>query len=116
MAEFIEVAKANDLKPGALKMVKIGDHQFVLARVGDKYYAADNLCPHMGGNLSAGKLNGNVLTCPRHHSQFDITDGRVLRWTDWSGIQLFMTKLLKSPRPLHMYEVKLEGDKVLLKN
>ncbi len=45
----------------------------LLARVGDKYYAADNRCPHMGGKLSPGKLEGTVVTCPRHGSQFDLT-------------------------------------------
>ena len=29
-----------------------------------------------------GKLDGTIVTCPRHYSQFDLADGRVVRWTD----------------------------------
>jgi 3-phenylpropionate/trans-cinnamate dioxygenase ferredoxin subunit len=114
MQQLPELATTNDLKPGSMKMVSIGGHQYLLARVQDKYYAADNLCPHMGGNLSRGKLDGTILTCPRHHSQFDLTDGRNLRWTDWTGIKLAIGKLLRSPRPLQTYELKIEGNKILL--
>jgi 3-phenylpropionate/trans-cinnamate dioxygenase ferredoxin subunit len=115
MTEFVEVASVKDFQPGTLKMAKIGEHEYLLVRLQDKYYAYDNRCPHLGGNLSAGKLDGNILTCPRHHSQFDITDGHNVRWTDWTGLQLGIAKLFKSPRSLHSYELKIEGEKILLK-
>ena len=114
MEESVQMANTGDLKPGAMKMVDISGHEYLLARVKDTYYAADNRCPHMGGNLSAGKLDGSVVTCPRHHSQFDLADGRNIRWTDWTGIQLAAGKLFRSPRPLQTYTLKVEGDKILL--
>lgn len=114
MSDFIEVAGTNELKDGAMKMVTIQGQEFLLARVGGKYYAADNRCPHMGGNLSQGKLEGTIVTCPRHHSRFDLTDGHVVRWTDWSGVRLSVAKLVRAPRPLKTYEVKVEGNKVLV--
>ncbi|MDP2932456.1 MAG: Rieske 2Fe-2S domain-containing protein, partial [Chloroflexota bacterium] len=102
----------DELKDGAMKSVKVEGREILLARVGDRYYAANNRCPHMGGNLSQGKLTGTVVTCPRHGSQFDLADGHVIRWTDWAGFQLTLAKLFKSPRPLPNYPVKLEGDSV----
>jgi 3-phenylpropionate/trans-cinnamate dioxygenase ferredoxin component len=114
MPELPELANTNDFKSGTMKMVNLGGHQYLLARIEDKYYAADNLCPHMGGNLSGGKLDGSILTCPRHHSQFDLTGGRNLRWTDWTGLKLAISKLLRSPRSLQTHELKIEGNKILL--
>ena len=114
MQEFVEVAKTDDFKPGTMKLVSIPGHEYLLARVQDKYYAADNRCPHMGGSLSEGKLDGSTVTCPRHHSQFDLTDGHVVRWTDWTGIKLTTSKWVRSPRPIHTYRLKVEGDKILL--
>jgi 3-phenylpropionate/trans-cinnamate dioxygenase ferredoxin subunit len=114
MAEFVEVPGGSDLKSGQMKMFKLGDHEILLARVGDTFYAADNRCPHMKGNLSEGKLEKTVITCPRHHSQFDLVDGRVVRWTNYSGIKLSMAKMMKSPKPLKTYKVKAEGGKVML--
>jgi nitrite reductase/ring-hydroxylating ferredoxin subunit len=59
-------------------------HEFLLARIKDVYYCTDAYCPHTGGDLSQGTLEGKVLTCPIPHSQFDITVGEVMRWTDIS--------------------------------
>ena len=114
MADIIEVNGANKIENGQMKKFTIGNKEVVIAKVNDSFYAADNHCPHMGGKLSQGKLEGTIVTCPRHHSQFDLTDGHVVRWTDWSGIKLSLSKAVKSPRPLKTYRVRSEGDKVFI--
>ena len=114
MSEFVEVQGGNELQSGQMKMFKLGDHEILLARVDDTFYATDNRCPHMGGNLSEGKLEKTIVTCPRHHSQFDLVDGHVVRWTDYWGIRLSMARMMKSPRPLSTYKVKAEGGKVMV--
>jgi 3-phenylpropionate/trans-cinnamate dioxygenase ferredoxin subunit len=114
MSEFVEVPGGNELQSGQMKMFNLGKHEILLARVGDNFYAADNRCPHMSGNLSEGKLDKTIVTCPRHHSQFDLTDGHVVRWTDWSGMKLSMAKMVKSPRPINTYKAKLDGGKVMV--
>ena len=111
---FYEIFKKDELNDGEMKMKKINGHEYMIAQVGDNYYASDNRCPHMGGNLSNGKLDGNVVTCPRHHSQFDITDGHVIRWTDWSGIKLSLSKVLKSPKNLKTYDLMLDGYTIMI--
>lgn len=111
---FVEIATIDELKDGKMKMAKINGHELLLARLGDNYYITDNRCPHMGGNLSQGMLEGTVVTCPRHGSQFDLADGHVIRWTNWSGIKKSIGKLLKSPRSLKTYDVKVEGEKILV--
>jgi 3-phenylpropionate/trans-cinnamate dioxygenase ferredoxin component len=111
---FIEVATTDELRDGNMKMVRVDGREILLARVGDKYYSADNRCPHMGGNLSQGRLEGTLVTCPKHHSQFDLADGHVIRWTDFTGIKKSIGKLFKSSRPLKTYQVKVEDEKVLV--
>ena len=112
MADFVEVANVGELDDGTMMRLTINENEILVARIGDKYYCADNRCPHLGGNLSQGKLDGTVITCPRHHSQFDLTDGHVIRWTDWTGLKLIGTKILKSPRPLKTHEVKVDNEKI----
>jgi len=114
MGKFSEVSKTGELKDGAMKMVNVAGQEILLARVGDKYYAVDNRCPHMGGKLSQGKLEGTVVTCPRHGSRFDLKDGQVIRWLKGSGLVSVVGKVLKSPRPLTTYNVKVEDDKILV--
>jgi len=114
MAEFTEVAKADELKSGMMKSVMAGGREVLLARVGDRYYAADNRCPHMNGELSRGRLEGTVVTCPRHGSQFDVSSGEVVRWLK-GGLLSKMAGAIKRPSNLTVYEVKVEDDRVLVK-
>ncbi|HUT66932.1 MAG TPA: Rieske 2Fe-2S domain-containing protein [Dehalococcoidales bacterium] len=114
MGSFIEAGKTGEFKDGMKKKVMVGGREIMLARVGDKYYAVDNRCPHMGGELSAGQLQGTVVTCPRHSSQFDITDGHNVRWLKGSGLFSAVGKVLKSPRPLPTYNVRVDGDTILI--
>jgi len=115
MSEFLPVGSVSDLKPGTMKKIMVEGHEFLLARIKDVYYCTDAYCPHLGGDLSQGSLNGNVLTCPLHHSQFDISSGRVMRWTDLSGTILTVAKKQKPPRSLRIYPVTIDGDSIIIK-
>jgi len=114
MGELLEVSKIGELKDGTMKAASVAGREILLARAGDKYYAADNRCPHMGAKLSQGKLEGTVVTCPRHSSQFDLKDGQVIRWLKGSGLVSVIGKALKSPKPLATYKVKVEDNKILI--
>jgi 3-phenylpropionate/trans-cinnamate dioxygenase ferredoxin subunit len=110
----VEALKTADLNDGEMREVNIQGHEILIARAGGSFYAASNRCPHMGAKLSHGKLDGTVVTCPRHGSQFDLKDGQVIRWTKWTGVVASAVKLIKSPRPIQVYPVKVEGDRVLI--
>lgn len=114
MGEFIEVAKVGELKDGIMKTVNAAGREILLAKTGDRLYAADNRCPHMGGKLSQGKLEGTVVTCPRHGSRFDLKDGQVIRWLKGTGLVSTVGKALKAPRPLTIYKVKVEDDRITI--
>ena len=114
MSSMIEVGKSREFQNGTMKEVVVEGHEILIARVGDKYYATDNRCTHMGGKLSHGKLEGTVVTCPRHGSQFELKDGRVVRWLKGSGFLSVLGKALKSPRPLSKYNVQVVDDKILV--
>ena len=115
MVNFIQVGKTSELQEGTMKEVQTQGLKLLLARAGNKYYAADNRCPHMGGKLSQGKLDGTVVTCPRHGSQFDLRDGQVIRWLKGSGLASTVGKVLKAPKKLNTYNVKVEDDRILIK-
>lgn len=114
MGEFVEVAKADELKDGTMKAVDAMGREILLARVRNKYYATQNRCPHMRGKLSQGTLEGATVTCPLHGSQFDLSDGHVVRWLKGSGWVSMVGRVMKSPRPLATYNVKVEGDSILV--
>jgi 3-phenylpropionate/trans-cinnamate dioxygenase ferredoxin subunit len=111
---YVVAGPVAEVENGQMKAVKVGGREILLARVENTVYAASDICPHMGGRLSRGALKGTVVTCPRHASQFDLRDGRVVRWTVWSGIKLAISKMFRSPRPLKTYPAKVEGDQILV--
>jgi len=114
MGDYSDVLGVDDLANGAMTDVETGEETLLLARVGDAFYASQGRCPHLHGHLAKGTLDGTVVTCPRHGSQFDLTDGHVVRWTDWTGVVESVGEALRHPRPLRMYEVRVEGGRVLV--
>ena len=113
MGKFVEVAKEGDIADGAMKEVAAENRKVLLAKVGGRYYAADGSCPHMGASLASGKLEGTVVTCPRHGSQFDLTDGHMVRWAQLPGVVSAIGKAFKKPRGLKTFPVKTEAGKIL---
>jgi 3-phenylpropionate/trans-cinnamate dioxygenase ferredoxin subunit len=111
---FVEAGKASEFKDGEKKKVKLKGQEIMLAKVGGRFYATQNRCPHMGGDLTAGVLKGTTITCPRHAAQFDITDGHIVRWVTGEGLVTTVSKMVKSPRPIRTYNVKIDGDSVLI--
>jgi 3-phenylpropionate/trans-cinnamate dioxygenase ferredoxin subunit len=114
MSDWLEAGKTSELAEGSIKGVVVEGHEILIARAGDLYFAAADRCPHMGAKLSNGSLEGTVITCPRHGSQFDLRDGQVVRWLKAGRAVSLVGRLLKSPRPLVTYRLRLEGDSILV--
>jgi nitrite reductase/ring-hydroxylating ferredoxin subunit len=75
VAEFVTVARVEDLQPGTIKTVRAADEQIALARVGDEFYALQNSCAHLKGPLGEGRLHDCVVSCPWHGWQYDVRTG-----------------------------------------
>jgi 3-phenylpropionate/trans-cinnamate dioxygenase ferredoxin subunit len=75
---FVEITKTDEIPAGQMKSVKSGDKNILLTNIAGKYYAIGAKCTHAGGDLSKGKLDGNIVICPRHGSKFDVTTGKVV--------------------------------------
>jgi nitrite reductase (NADH) small subunit len=75
MSEWIKVADVSEIKPGEGKPVQAGDRELALFNVEGKFYAVDNTCPHRGGPVGEGVLDGSVVTCPWHGWRFDVITG-----------------------------------------
>ncbi|MFO1093857.1 MAG: Rieske 2Fe-2S domain-containing protein [Planctomycetaceae bacterium] len=70
------VASLSELPPGCAKEVTVGDRVIAVFNVDGTLYALDGICPHAGGPLAKGRLVGQIVTCPWHGWQFDVTSGR----------------------------------------
>jgi 3-phenylpropionate/trans-cinnamate dioxygenase ferredoxin subunit len=98
--EYLEAAQIGQISPGTAKGFSLGQKEVLLTNIDGKYYAIGRKCTHFGGDLSKGKLEGKVVTCPRHGSQFDVTTGKRLAGA--------------AKKDLPLYEVKIEGNSIMI--
>jgi len=98
MAEFESVLKTSDLGPGDMKAVTVDGTEIVVANVEGRFCAFGGVCPHEQGPLVEGELDGDVLTCPWHFTEFNVFTGEALE-----GV---------TDQPIPVYEVRVEGDNV----
>ncbi len=75
---FVEVAKLDEIAPGGMRAYEVKGKEIVLCNYDGKIYAVSRRCGHMNSPLEMGTLEGYILTCPMHYSQFDITTGEAL--------------------------------------
>ena len=70
------VASVGDLAPGSGVELTAAGRVIALFNVGGEFFALDGVCPHAGGPLGEGVLDGTTVTCPWHGWQFDVTSGK----------------------------------------
>jgi nitrite reductase (NADH) small subunit len=86
--------RVDDWRPGERRTVRLGRVPAVVVRVGDRFCALVDRCPHQGAPLSAGLVTGTtlpaavgehpwdregeIIKCPWHGWEFDLLTGRSL--------------------------------------
>jgi thiamine pyrophosphate-dependent acetolactate synthase large subunit-like protein/nitrite reductase/ring-hydroxylating ferredoxin subunit len=70
-----KVAEVDELPAGRVRTVVAGHKSLVLTRVGDRYGALENRCPHQGGPLGEGSIEKGWLRCPWHGYDYDPLTG-----------------------------------------
>lgn len=98
MADFVMVAKTEDVPPGQAKTFEVDGKSIALCNVDGTFYAIDDLCTHDGGPLGEGFLEGDQIECPRHGARFDVKTGRALT--------------LPAVRPVRSYPVQVEDGEI----
>jgi nitrite reductase (NADH) small subunit len=74
-SQFITVARLPDLDARGRAVVEVQGDRVALLRIEGELFAIQDTCPHRGGPLSEGDLEGYVLHCPLHAWPFDVRSG-----------------------------------------
>ena len=96
-----DVGRVDDPAEGALRRVEAGGRPVCVSRLGGAWIAFDDTCTHEECSLAEGELDGAVVVCPCHGSEFDVRTGDVL------------TPPALDPLPI--YEARAEGDSLLVR-
>ncbi len=103
MAEFVSVAKTDEVADPGSMLVEVDERLVVLVHAADHWYALDDVCTHDGGPLSDGPIDpeDKSIACPRHGAKFNLESG--------AAMTMPATKATVS------HEVKVDGDQVLVR-
>jgi nitrite reductase/ring-hydroxylating ferredoxin subunit len=63
--------------------------EVLAVNLGGEVFCLGGRCSHAGAPLAEGTLDGQVLTCPWHYSQFNITSGQVLRGPAYKPLKVY---------------------------
>ncbi len=75
MSSLVRAGTVEELRQKGCLVVSGQGETIALFMDGDKVYAVDNRCPHMGFPLSKGSVRNGILTCHWHHARFDLASG-----------------------------------------
>ena len=107
MPRWVTVMRAEELPPDRPVTVRVNERDIALARCeqdGGAPHALDNRCPHRGGQLGDGSINGDDLVCPLHGYDFDLHTG-ISRYAPIERVDVY-------PARFHRGEVQIDADAV----
>lgn len=101
MSEYV-LGSASEFEDRKGRAFKVGSRTVAVFRVGESFHAIANRCVHKGANMCDGEItpDGSRVRCPWHNWPFDLATGR---------------NVIDPEERLRTYEVRLEGDEVLLR-
>ena len=120
-----EICTLQALQPGQRKIVEIGRHSIGIFNVSGSLYAIKNRCPHQGAELCRGTVGGTmlpsqnpgeynyafegqILRCPWHFWEFDITTGEMVFVPEPQRVKTYDVVVEKPA--LDRYEIEVEDD------
>ena len=102
MSRKIDLCGKDDLLSGTVQRFDADGLAIAIVRIEDDFYAIGDRCSHANYSLSEGELlvEEKELECWKHGSTFSLETGK--------------PTCLPATRPVPVYEVLLEGDRVLV--
>jgi 3-phenylpropionate/trans-cinnamate dioxygenase ferredoxin subunit len=96
------LCQVGEIEPGTARRFEVGPHRICLVRVGEDFYAIGDRCSHADFSLAEGEVypDEREIECWKHGSTFSLVDGK--------------PQSLPATRPVPVYDVKREGDDVLV--
>jgi nitrite reductase (NADH) small subunit len=98
---FVKVAALSELGAGTLFEVMVDGKPIAVCNVKGELHALAGICPHRGGPLGQGALNGDHISCPWHAWDFDCRTGE----NDYDHLQKVAVFPIKEERGLVFVDV-----------
>ncbi len=95
MSSFYPALTAADLPDRTSKSVEVEGVKLAIARLGERFYAVENRCTHMGVSLSEGPLSeGGEIVCPWHSAKFCARSGELRSGPGFCSLKTFPVRIV----------------------
>jgi nitrite reductase/ring-hydroxylating ferredoxin subunit len=91
--EYDRVGEVDEVPVGTAKAFVVGRHEVAVFNVAGTFFGLENCCPHQGGPLADGWLEGASITCPWHAWCFDVRSGK-MTLGDFARVPRFACKVV----------------------
>ena len=89
MARLVKIAETKDLPAGKAAAFDVEGQRIAVFNVSGTFYALEDTCPHAGGPLSEGQVDGAKVICPWHDAAFDLKTGEVVEPPAFEGVKSY---------------------------
>jgi 3-phenylpropionate/trans-cinnamate dioxygenase ferredoxin component len=100
LGEFLPAMKVSDIAEGSIATVDLNGTHILLSKIGGDVSAVSGVCTHEDTDLGLGFVIEDRIVCPLHLSQFELKTGQAVN--------------PPATVPLRRFNVKIEGDAVLV--
>lgn len=92
-SDWVSVLDESALEEGVPKRVRAKGYPVMLLKRDNKIEAIAATCPHLGGPLDKGKIDGDTVTCPWHGSVFCLADGSLVHGPATAPVTAFEARV-----------------------
>jgi 3-phenylpropionate/trans-cinnamate dioxygenase ferredoxin component len=78
MSEWVDVARMDAILTGHPVHIEIDGTGIAVFKLGQEFYAIEDVCTHDGNRLTGGCIENDQIICPRHGARFSIRTGAAL--------------------------------------
>lgn len=72
---LVKVGTLAQLGPGSVMEAVVDGQPYAVCNAAGEVYALEGACPHRGGPLGHGEMDGHRVVCPWHLWEFDCRTG-----------------------------------------
>jgi nitrite reductase (NADH) small subunit/3-phenylpropionate/trans-cinnamate dioxygenase ferredoxin subunit len=103
---WVSLCEIDELAEGRGKYVEIDGFRLGVFLSGGAIFVLDNECPHAGGSLAGGEIEGGCVVCPLHQWSFQLASGE-LRDTPGVAVRAYKTRLFERPGKAALVQAEL---------
>ena len=93
MTEWMDVAADQALANGEHVLVEVDGVDVAVFKIDGLCYAVADVCPHDGGDLASGELDGDQIVCLRHGARFCLKTGEVKSPPAYENIDCYAVRV-----------------------